>query len=147
MAFDASALALPDFEAAIRLDAKNGDARNGRGFARVRLGQDVRGAVGDAEEAIRLGPETSRTLYNAARTYAQAVGRFDARTIPRDLPLATRGRYQDRAVQLLRQAIVHVPAAQRGLYWKTIEPDAALDPIRRSAGFVQLIVENAGAAK
>jgi tetratricopeptide (TPR) repeat protein len=142
LAFDASVLALRDFEAALRLDAKNGDAANGRGFARVRLGHDVRAAVADAEEAVRLGPRQSHTLYNAARTYAQAVGRFDARTTPRDLPLARRGQYQDRAVQLLRQAIAHVPAARRAAFWKTIEPDAALDPIRRGAGFLQLIVEN-----
>src|SRR3712207_7677552 len=49
-----------------------------------------------------------------------------------DLPPARRGHYQDRAVQLLRQAIDLTPAAQRGTFWRmTIAPDAALDPIRR----------------
>jgi tetratricopeptide (TPR) repeat protein len=147
LAFDASALALRDFEAALRLEAKNGDAFNGRGFARVQLGQDVRGAVTDAEEALRLDPQGSRTLFNAARTYAQAVGRFDARTTPRDLTLARRGQYQDRAVQLLRQAVGCVPAARRRSYWRTIEADTALDPIRPCSGFHQLMLENSEAVQ
>ena len=145
LAFEAATLALPDFEAAIRLDPRNGDAHNGRGLARVRLGQDPRDAVSDAETALRLGPQEPRAPYNAARIYAQAVSRFDAKAIPPDLPLAWRGRYQDRAVQLLRQAIDLTPVAQRGTFWQTtIAPDAALDPIRRSSGFAQLMLENTG---
>ena len=92
-----------------------------------------------------LGPQEPRTPYNAARIYAQAVGRFDAKATPPDLLPDRRGRYQDRAVQLLRQAIDLTPAAQRGTFWRTtIAPDGALDPIRRSSGFAQLMLENTG---
>ncbi len=69
---DAPKLALHDFEAAISLDAANGDAYNGRGAARLRLGQH-REAVADAEKALALGDPTAQRFYNAARVYALAA--------------------------------------------------------------------------
>src|SRR5206468_220256 len=49
---DAPKLALRDFELAIELDPKNGDAYNGRGI--VRAGQArFRDAANDADEAVR----------------------------------------------------------------------------------------------
>ena len=67
---DAPKLALRDFELAIELDPKNGDAYNGRGFVRASLGRH-REAIQDAAEALRRGPTSPRLLYNAARIYAQ----------------------------------------------------------------------------
>ena len=62
---DAPQLALHDFEAAIRLEATNGDAYNGRGYARLRLGEH-RQAVADAEKALSLGEPKPDLYYKAA---------------------------------------------------------------------------------
>ena len=74
---DAPKLALRDFELAIELDPKNGDAYNGRGFVRASLGRH-REAIQDAAEALRHGPPSPRLLYNAARIYAQCPGPYRA---------------------------------------------------------------------
>ena len=64
---DAPQLALHDFEAAIRLDATSGDAYNGRGSARLRLGEH-RQAVADAEKALSARrAETGPLLQGRAR--------------------------------------------------------------------------------
>jgi tetratricopeptide (TPR) repeat protein len=89
-AFQTWPLALLDFEWAIRLDPQNGDAYNGRGFVRLKLGQGpevavadaekaLETAVADAEEALRLGPETPEMLYNTARIFALAAGELRRR--------------------------------------------------------------------
>ncbi len=75
---DAPKLALRDFELAIELDSKNGDAYSGRGFVRANLGRH-REAIEDAEEALRRGPTTPRSLYNAARIFAQCPGPYRQR--------------------------------------------------------------------
>jgi eukaryotic-like serine/threonine-protein kinase len=77
---EASKLALRDFEEAIKLDPKNGDLHNGRGFARVLLG-DYKGAVADVEEALLLGIPGNvlrarlALYYNADCIYAQAAAK------------------------------------------------------------------------
>jgi tetratricopeptide (TPR) repeat protein len=120
-------LAQPDFEKALRLDPTQGDAYNGRGFARAMLGQ-YREAVADAEQALRLGPQTARNLYNAARTYAQAA----AGTLGRSEG-ALRRRCEGRALELLRGALELHPAAQRTAFWRnTIQADPALNPLRQT---------------
>ena len=80
---DAPKLALRDFELAIELDPKNGDAYNGRGFVRASLGRH-REAMQDAAEALRLGPASPRLLYNAARIYAQCPGSGPQRALELD---------------------------------------------------------------
>jgi tetratricopeptide (TPR) repeat protein len=136
--------ALDDFDAALRLDPDNGDARGGRGAALVHLGR-LGEAVADAEKAVRSGPATPRTLWNAARVYAQAVGRLDAGAGPAGrTSLELRARYQDRAVQLLRQALDATPAAQRGPFWRdNVHNDDALNPVRPSTAFARLAAEYA----
>jgi tetratricopeptide (TPR) repeat protein len=135
-----SRLALRDFDKVLQALPDNGDAHNGRGYARVRLGH-YRDGIQDAEKALQLGPKDTRTYYNAARTYAQAVlrvaeqeqGKPDAAL--RELRL----KYAERALALLSQAIEGVPASQRTSFWvKTIQPDSGLNPIRRTPGFLQL---------
>src|SRR5262249_56245231 len=76
LALEAWPLARRDFEEAVRLDPNSGDAHNGLGFARARLGDHV-GAARSARTALRLGPKTSRMLYNSARVFAQAVAAIE----------------------------------------------------------------------
>ena len=85
---------------------------------------------------------------NAARIFAQA-GRLDVDPVSRSrLPTSTRAEYQDRALLLLRQALDLTPREQRASFWRDyIQPDSALNPIRRSPGFEQLAIEYSRAAK
>jgi tetratricopeptide (TPR) repeat protein/tRNA A-37 threonylcarbamoyl transferase component Bud32 len=129
---DAPRLALGDFEEALRLEPSNREARIGRGSARVLLG-DHRAAVADAEESVRQGPPTARLFYSAARIYSQAAQATgaEARRKGRDaLILVTR--YQDRAVDLVSQALQTIPPEQRAAFWRNqLEPDPALQPLSR----------------
>jgi serine/threonine protein kinase/tetratricopeptide (TPR) repeat protein len=118
---DAPKLALRDFELAIELDPHNGDAYNGRGLARVRLGRE-RDAVTDAALALREGPSSPRLYYNAARIYAQSRGPF-SRT----------------ALELLGHALALVPADERRAFWsKHIKTDPAFLSLRRDPLFISL---------
>ena len=84
---ESSKLALHDFDEAIKLDPRDSDLYNGRGYARALLG-DFSGAVADAEQALRLGGaglELRARLalnYNAACIYAR----------PRPVPPSTPSR-------------------------------------------------------
>ncbi len=85
-----------DFQLAIDLDPKNGDAYNGRGFVEATQGRK-REAIHDADEAVRQGPASARLLYNASRIYARCGSAYETRTI-----------------DLLRQAMSLLPSGQRG---------------------------------
>jgi serine/threonine protein kinase/tetratricopeptide (TPR) repeat protein len=118
---DAPKLALRDFEMAIELDGKNGDAYGGRGFVRANLGLE-REALADAEEALRCGPASARLLYNVARIYAQC-----------------REPYPQRALDLIQRALGSLPVEERRNFWSQhIRPDPALASIRRYALFLTL---------
>ncbi len=121
---DAPKLALRDFELAVELDPKNGDAYNGRGFVRASLGRH-REAVQDAAEALRHGPTSPRLLYNAARIYAQCPGP-----------------YRVRALDVIEKALSLLPAEERRAFWSThIRSDTALATLRRHPSFVRLYNE------
>ena len=121
---DAPKLALRDFEVAIELDPKNGDAYSGRGFARAKLGRHAEAAQ-DAAEALRHGPTSPRLLYNTARIYAQCPGPY-----PR------------RALELVQQALKLLPAAERRAFWSThIQKDQTLMALHRHPLFAQLEAE------
>jgi len=129
---DAPRLALHDFEAAIRLDPSMGDAYNGRGFARLHLGEH-REAVADAEKALGQGEPTSLLLYNAARVYALAavVAAGEVRKKGQETVTLV-ARYQDRATGLLREALKRMPDDQRASFWRDLLPsDPALRALRR----------------
>jgi tetratricopeptide (TPR) repeat protein len=135
---DAPKLALPDFEEAVRLlqgqEAPHGevfaDALNGRGYARVLLGE-LRQALADAEAARRLQARKPRSLYNTARIFAQAAGRAGTE------PAGTR--YQNEAVTLIRQALEQLPRQEADAFWHDfIRTDPAMQPLQRVPGFVQL---------
>jgi tetratricopeptide (TPR) repeat protein len=139
-------LAQHDFDEAIRLKPENGGAYNGRGYPRVRLGQ-YRKAIEDAEAALKRGSEnTSRLFYDAARIYAQAVGK--AQADPRPFSRQAMAWYQERAVVLIRQALESLPPKGRGGFWRdTIQLDSALSPIRGSTAFIRLASEYSQWAK
>jgi tetratricopeptide (TPR) repeat protein len=136
-------IALDDFQAALRLDPQNSDAYNGRGFARVSLGQ-YRAATEDAQMALRLGPRDPRSLYKAARIYAQAVGRLDDEERQgKQPPSWQRATYEKQAVHCLRQALVESPAPERASLLRDLarRTDRAFDPIRPSPAFDRLAAE------
>jgi tetratricopeptide (TPR) repeat protein len=136
---DAPGLARHDFEEAIRLDHSSGDAHNGRGLARLRFGEH-RAAVTDAEKAISLGEPTADRFYKAARVYALAavVVSAEARKKgPESVFLVTR--YQDRAADLLREAIRRLPADRRASFVRdVILADPELRTLRRRLSSMDL---------
>jgi tetratricopeptide (TPR) repeat protein len=124
---DAPRLALADFEAALRLDPEQSDALAGRGLAHVRLGA-WRPAVADADAALRHAAPgaLARARFNAARIYAQAVEPVAAEGAVRGaerVPLYLS--YRDRALELLRLALVDTPEAERA----GLLEDPALRPL------------------
>jgi serine/threonine protein kinase/tetratricopeptide (TPR) repeat protein len=128
---DSPSLALGDFEKAVQLNPLHADARVGLGAARVRLGRYGE-AVVDAEAAARLGAGDHRVLYKAARVYALAsvAATFEVRRKGRDAVVIAM-RYQDRAVELIRAARLHVPAAGRANFEAVLQNDPAISNIRR----------------
>jgi hypothetical protein len=139
---DALPLARHDFDAALRLSPKSGEAFIGRAYVQVRVGRYEQ-AVGDAEQAIACGPQNRRMFWNAARVYAQTVGRMAADPAERDdRALDTRRQYQDRALQLIRQAVQRTAAEERASFWdRYVEKDVAFDPVRRSPKYFRLARE------
>jgi tetratricopeptide (TPR) repeat protein len=137
---DAWKLALRDFTKAIELDPKAGDAYTGRGLARVML-DDYRGAVEDAEAALRRKPGTPEMMHNIACIFSQALARaeVDPKADNREF-LA--GSYRRHSLEAVRQALLMLPAEERLSFWQDkILPDASLRPIRHDAEFKRLRLE------
>jgi tetratricopeptide (TPR) repeat protein len=134
---DAWKLALRDFSKAIELGPEAGDAYTGRGLARVMLG-DYRGAVADAEAALRREPGTPEMMHNLACIFAQAFARAEAdRRETGRQPLADS--YRRRALEAVRQTLAMVRPEERLSFWQDkILPDAALTPVRNDAEFKRL---------
>jgi serine/threonine protein kinase/Tfp pilus assembly protein PilF len=140
-------LALADFEEAIRLNDRNGDAYNGRGYLRVQRGE-YEGAVQDAQKAVDRAPHDPRTLWNAAHVFALVFGKLDAEGAGSLAGWNTHFQYQDEAVRLLRQALAATPAEERAAFWRErVQPDPDLRPIRRSPGYLKLAAEYSRAAR
>jgi serine/threonine protein kinase/Tfp pilus assembly protein PilF len=144
---EAHGLALHDFVEAIQLDPNNGDAFNGRGYARAKLRQyplareDAEKALeltrktnADAEKGLELPPKTYRTFYNAARIYAVvAAAEIDPRT---------RSRYEERALDLLGAAVQQQGPGERARFWReTVLQDSALQVLRGHRDFRRLTEE------
>jgi tetratricopeptide (TPR) repeat protein len=147
LATHAADLARGDFERAIELDGLNAEAYNGRGQARVAQGELEEGGR-DAERALRLGKEHAHLVYDAARTYALAVGKLDS-DMSRLPPVTDQGKlgatrrlrrgYAERAVTLLRRALGCLPERERAEFWRErILTDGAFQPIRGSGEFAKL---------
>jgi tetratricopeptide (TPR) repeat protein len=137
---DAWQPALRDFDQALHLDPERGDAYTGRGLARVMLGR-YREAVRDADEALRRGPTTPEMMHNIACVFAQAAARNEADPAPDRATLAAE--YRDRAVATVRRTLELVPPARRTTFLReSVVPDTALDPIRKSPAFRQVLREH-----
>jgi len=129
---DAPRLALDDFEASIQLDGSSGDAYNGRGAARLRFGQH-REAVADAEKALSLGEPKPDLYYKAARVYAVAAIAAGAELRKKgEDTVALVSRYQDRAADLLFEALKRLPPERRASFRNdVILTDPQLRTLRR----------------
>jgi tetratricopeptide (TPR) repeat protein/tRNA A-37 threonylcarbamoyl transferase component Bud32 len=128
--------ALRDFEEAIRLEPSHGDGYHGRGSALATLGR-LPEAVADAEDALKHGEPNWLRFYWSARIHAQAAvaavaeARGDGRAA-----LIRSGRYQDRAVVLLLEALRRSPPDRVESLWRDLQSDPVLRTIQRrvSAG-------------
>ena len=146
---DVLKLALEDFEAALRLPGEHhADCHNGRGYARVKLGQ-WRPALDDAEAALKLGPPQPRNLYNTARIYAQAADQqLHHPRIDQRWAKELAGKYEEKAITLLHRAIEATPPEQRKTFWNDyVKNDPALQRLRRQARILQLAQEFNAAPK
>jgi tetratricopeptide (TPR) repeat protein len=130
-------LALRDFEAALQLGPPLSDAYNGRAYARTQLGRHREG-VADAEEALRLQPQSPEMMYNVGCTFALAAGQAEADPGLPDRPRLAE-QYRARALATIAQALDLLPAARRLAFWHdTILSDSDLAPIRGGPGFDEL---------
>jgi tetratricopeptide (TPR) repeat protein len=129
---DAPRLALHDFEAVLQLDGSRADAYNGRGSARLRLGEH-REAVADAEKALSLGKPDAQLFYRAARVYALAAVVVAAEVSKNGREsLNFRAHYQERAATLLGETLKQMPEAERAEFLReVIEKDPSLRVLRR----------------
>lgn len=122
-------LALADFDEAIRLNPENGDSYNGRGYARILLGQ-VDEATADAEESLRRGPKAFEIYFNAAAIYGQAVG-----VVTRDSRLSTEDRQKrlefltNRTIEILKDARILLGPDRAALLKRAIASDEAFLPL------------------
>jgi serine/threonine protein kinase/tetratricopeptide (TPR) repeat protein len=122
---DAQKLALRDFELAIELDPKNADAYNGRGILLVTQGRKAE-AIEDAEKAQKLGTDSPRPVYNAARIYALCGG----------------DKNELRALALIRRTLELLPEYKRSAFWtENIKPDPAMESLRFQPRFEKLLAE------
>jgi hypothetical protein len=132
--FNAPALAERDFDEALALRPEYPDALLGRADVRIKQGK-VREALASVEEALRHGEETPRSLYNAARVHAQAVARLLNEPAGQQPDWRTLTRCEERAVELLGQALARTPAGEREAFWRRyVQADAALNSLRQRPG-------------
>jgi serine/threonine protein kinase/tetratricopeptide (TPR) repeat protein len=136
LACQAWQLAAQDFDAVLERDARSAAAYQGRGAARLHLGQ-VREAAADADHLARVAGKDTTLLFGGACLMAQVAGQIDGAT-----PGETRRRrlhLQDRAVALLHQILDRMPAGQRSDFWrKTVQREETLRPLWSHAAFTQL---------
>ncbi len=96
--------------------------------------------MADAEDALRHGAPEARTLYSAARIWAQAAVAAQKESRARSrLELPDVKRYQERALALLGQALDQTPPNRRLKFWREIvQTDPAFALVRRSPEFARL---------
>jgi tetratricopeptide (TPR) repeat protein len=112
-----AALALADFDEAVRLRPGSAEPLLGRADVRVKQGK-VREALADAGKGWRHAPDTPRIAYLAARVYAQAAPALQSppagtRPSPGDGAACVR-----RAGELLRLALRREKADGRADFWR-----------------------------
>jgi eukaryotic-like serine/threonine-protein kinase len=130
-------LALRDFQEALRLDAENHYALNGRALAYAYTGR-YREAVKDGEAALRRTPDSPARNYNIACVYAVAATKVAADDKADDRA-ALAGRYRGRAMDLLQESLDLRPEKVRPSFWRdTVQKDTALESIRKEPRYVRL---------
>jgi tetratricopeptide (TPR) repeat protein len=117
LAINDLAMALRDFDEAIRLDRKNAHACCGRGLVLARRGR-VEEAHADAARVLELEPKSDRSLLNVAHIHAQIIRRIGAST-PRNR-VATRARlHQEQALGVLGRALdLQATPKERVAFWR-----------------------------
>jgi hypothetical protein len=99
---------------------------------------DYRGAVADAEAALRRQPGTPEMMHNIACIFAQALARAEADRHETDRQSLADG-YRRRALETVRQTLAMLRPGERLSFWQDkILPDAALKPVRSDAEFRRL---------
>lgn len=146
MLLEANKLAEADFDAAVAANPENADAWNGRGFARVMMG-NVPGAIQDAEEGVKRamvqagkqGPAAWPNIYNASTIYAQAVKvvQADAK-MTEDVRAKNVQQLTVRSLQIIMQTLQVGGASQQSTILQTVKGDSSLDPIRNSPEYKQV---------
>jgi tetratricopeptide (TPR) repeat protein len=132
-------LARRDFEQTIRLDPNHCDGYTGRGYVLAKSGR-LREAVQDADQALQLGADQTRTLYNAARIFALA-STGNGQNVSSDR--IKQRQWEKRSLELLRQAMGSLPKTQRSDFWhRNVEHDTALNPVRATDEFRRLAAES-----
>lgn len=146
MLLEANKLAEADFDAAVAANPENPDAWNGRGFARVMMG-NVQGAIQDAEEGVKRamvqagsqGAAAWPNVYNPATIYAQAVRVVNAdEKMPEEVRARNVQQLTVRSIQIIMQAVQVGGAGQQAAIVQTVRGDTSLDPIRSSKEFRQV---------
>jgi serine/threonine protein kinase/tetratricopeptide (TPR) repeat protein len=130
--------ALKDFKAALRLDPRQTHALCGQAHTLLSEGR-VRDGLADGEKALKLGPKNEQLLLDVACLFSRGAGIVIAGYGGPGMVKIDAYQFQDRAVQLLREALEQVPATRRAAFWReNIAAERALDPIRRSDGMRRL---------
>jgi tetratricopeptide (TPR) repeat protein len=130
-------LALRDFQEALRLDAGNHFALNGRALGYAYTGQ-YREAVKDGEAALRRRPDSPVRIYNIACVYAVAATKVAADDKAADRAKLA-GRYRSRALDMLQESLDRRPEKDRRSFWRdTVQKDTALESIRKEPGYARL---------
>ena len=130
---DAPRLALHDFEAAIRLDPCERRRLQRPWFRTSAPGRASRRRRGRRQSPRHSASRPRTCYYNAARVYALAavVAAAEVRKKGQDTVTVV-ARYQDRATELLREALKRMPEDQRASFWRDVVPaDPALRVLRR----------------
>jgi serine/threonine protein kinase/Tfp pilus assembly protein PilF len=146
MLLEANKLAEADFDAAVAANPENADAWNGRGFARIMMG-NIPDALKDAEEGVKRamvqagkqGAAAWPNIYNASTIYAQAVKvvQADAK-MPADVRAKNAQQLTVRSLQIIMQTLQVGGASQQPAILQTVKGDTSLDPIRNSPEYKQV---------
>src|SRR5262249_39562900 len=114
---------------------------NGRGFARITLGQ-VKPGIEDAMKAVELVPngdteDAARALYQTARCFAKAgatlVGKRSAAEI------RERDEYQRYANHYLGEAMKRLAQSRQTGFWREyVEKDEVLETLRRTTEYQKM---------
>ncbi len=138
------ALAVLDFNWALKTNPKDADALNGRGLAFAGLGK-WQLALTDVDSALKVGVGNDHLLYfKAARTVALCAGHPTGKTkaAMQEQKLAL----ESRALDLLEHALSLVPQEDRTRFWKDyVSDDAALNSLQHKSAYWKLAKANSAA--